>query len=448
MASSAPHTLSSPGAAPPRSSDAIHPRLPDGRTPLRVAWRALWTSRLAVLLAGVLGVLTFGLAPGGQQSFDPTKLTAPFGYFGNLLVSPFARWDSVWYLTIAQYGYGHGGQAARTTFFPLYPLMIRGLGVVLGSDLIAGILISLVCFGVALAVLYRLVALELDDERARICVLLVAFWPMAYYFSAVYTESLFLALSVGCVYQARVGRWASAGLLGALAATSRNSGVVLVVPIVLLFLYGPREDRPRPTVLRRNVLDWLRPVHPVRPALAWVLLVPAGLGLYLLFLVLTTGDGLTPFTQEQVWFHHFAGPFGGVWDGAVAAWDGLRQLIHGQRTPVYFTPAGGDPFTVAGQNLMLFGFLIAGIIAFIGALRRLPFAYSAYALAALALPLSSPVTPQPLQSFPRYEAVVFPLFMWGASWVHARRISTQAIACFAVLLGLFTAEFATWRFVA
>jgi hypothetical protein len=222
----------------------------------------------------------------------------------------------------------------------------------------------------------------------------------------------------------------------------------LVVPIVLLFLYGPRADRPPPTVRGRRLVDRLRPVHPIRPQLAWVLLIPAGLGAYLLFLALSTGNGLTPFTQEHFWFHHFDGPFVGAWDGTVAAWDGLRQLIHGSKTPVYFHQAAGDPFVNAGQNLMLFAFLVLGAVALVGALRRLPFAYAAYALVALALPLSSPVIPQPLQSLPRYEMVVFPLFMWGATWVHRRQISTQTVACFAVLLGLLTAEFATWRFVA
>jgi hypothetical protein len=167
-----------------------------------------------------------------------------------------------------------------------------------------------------------------------------------------------------------------------------------------------------------------------------------------LVLALATGDGLAPFNSQQVWFRHFAGPFGGVWDGAVAAWDGLRQIVHGPGPPVYFTPAGGDPLMVAGQNLMLFGFLGLGVAALIGTFRRLPFAYGAYCLAALALPLSYPVTPRPLISLPRYEVVLFPLFMWGAWWVTRRRVTVPAVATLAVLLGLFTAEFATWRFVA
>jgi hypothetical protein len=132
----------------------------------------------------------------------------------------------------------------------------------------------------------------------------------------------------------------------------------------------------------------------------------------------------------------------------VAAWDGLRQLIHGPPPPLYFDKAGGNPLMVAGQNLMLFGFLALGAVAGVGALRRLPVAYGAYAVAALALPLSYPVSPQPLASLPRYEVVLFPLFMWGALWLRRRRLTEPGVAALAVLLGLFTAEFATWRFVA
>jgi hypothetical protein len=413
------------------------------RSARRVAWQAFWSSRLVVFAAGVLAVLFFGRAP-DTAGFDPARLTAPFGYFGNLLVAPFARWDSVWYLAIAQGGYEH--EATRTAFFPLYPLILRGPGIVIGSDLIAGVLVSLIAFAVALVLLYRLVALELSDELARATVLLVAFCPMAYFFSAVYSESLFLALSLGCILAARTGRWALAGVLGALGAASRNSGITLIVPIVLLFLYGPRADRPRG--LSRAGWRRVLPVHPVTPALAWALLVPAGLGAYIAYLALTTGDGLAPFHVQQVWYRHFAGPFGGVWAASVAAWDGLRQLIHGPPPPVYFDRAGGDALMVAGQNLMLFGFLVLGAVALVGTIRRLPPAYGGYALAALALPLSYPVSPQPLASLPRYEVVLFPLFMSAAQWTARRRLTDPVLAASAVMLGLFTAEFATWRFVA
>jgi hypothetical protein len=412
---------------------------------MRVAWRALWTSRLVILASGILAVLEIGRAA-GTAGFDPDNLTAPFGYFGNLLVAPFARWDSWWYLTIAQHGYGH--DAMRTAFFPLYPMVVSAVGLIVRSDLIAGVLVSLVSFAVALVLLYRLAALELgSSSRARLTVMLVAFCPVAFFFSAVYSESLFMALSVGAVFQARMGRWATAGLLGLLGAAERNSGVMLVVPLALLFLYGPRADRPAVVAAAGSGASpgdrrgWRRllPRYAIEPQILWIALVPLGLLAYLGYLALSLGDGLAPLHAQTLWFHHFAGPFGGVWDGAKAAWDGLRQLIHGSTMPVYFTAAGGNPLSA---------FLALGVFAIIGTLRRLPIAYGAYVLAALALPLSDPVKPQPLASLPRYEVVLFPLFMWGAAWLEERGWSDSGLAGSAVLLGLFTAMFATWRFVA
>ena len=464
---------------PPRLARAARWRPPGGGADLRTCWRALWTSRLVVLASGVFAVLQFGRAP-GAGAFDPARLTAPFPYLGNLLAAPLARWDSVWYLIIARGGYDHA--PARTAFYPLYPLLIRIIGTVLGSDLAAGVVISLACFAVGLVVVHRLTSLELGEDNAGVCVMLLAFSPMAFFFSAVYTESLFLALSAGCIYRARRGRWASACLLGGLAAASRNTGVLLAVPLVLLYLYGPRADSavlaragggsvgmgvpgggvPRAGIPRGGVphaqagrssrahtlLARLRPRYPLRASFLWLALVPAGLCAYIAWLALTTGNGLAPFGVEHLWLRQFAWPWGGVWQGAVAAWDGLRQLIHGPPPPTYFTPAAGNALTVAGQNLMLFAFLVAGAIACVGVFRKLPFAYGAYVVVALAATLSYPVTPQPLASLPRYELVLFPLFMWGATWVRRRRLVTPAIATGAVLLGVFTAEFATWRFVA
>jgi len=134
------------------------------------------------------------------------------------------------------------------------------------------------------------------------------------------------------------------GWLGGLAAAERNSGVMLLVPIVLLFLYGPREDavaRIRATTESR--LARLRPRYRLTPKLGLGATRPAGLAAYVLVLALTTGDGLAPFRSQEVWFRNFAGPLGGIWDGAVAAWDGLRQLLHGPAAAALLREGGGRP---------------------------------------------------------------------------------------------------------
>jgi len=147
----------------------------------------------------------------------------------------------------------------------------------------------------ALLYLYKLVEHQYNRHVAQRAVFYVSIFPTAIFFSAVYSESLFLALSGGCSWRARTGRWAWAGLLGGWAAAERATGVTLVVPLILLFLYGPRVERARAFPMAAR--PWLRrllPRYRPSPALAWVLLVPAGLGAYTLALVFLTGNGVAP----------------------------------------------------------------------------------------------------------------------------------------------------------
>ena len=132
-----------------------------------------------------------------------------------------------------------------------------------------------------------------------------------------------------------------------------------------------------------------------------------------------------------------------------AAFEGARQLLSFQRHHVYFPSAGGSPFVDAGHNLMLIAFLLAAIPAVLGVVRRLPLAYGAYVIAALALPLSYPVSSQPLMSLPRFLVVLFPLGIWLAAWLTEHpRAQRPALALSAVLMALFAAQFATWHWVA
>ncbi|MFA9270738.1 MAG: mannosyltransferase family protein [Baekduiaceae bacterium] len=221
------------------------------------AWRdalfALWTSRLLVLVAGIVAAAAFGFSARAED-FDPAGYTIGLGSVADVVVAPFARWDSVWFLSIAGDGYDDG---ARAAFFPLYPVLVGALGTVLGSDLVAGVVVSLVALTAALVALHRLTALDFGDGVARGAVLAVAFFPMSFFLSAVYSEALYLALSVGSFLAARTGRWAWVGVLGGCAAATRSAGIVLLLPLVIIWC--KQRDR--------------------RPAdLAWLALVPAGRG--------------------------------------------------------------------------------------------------------------------------------------------------------------------------
>jgi hypothetical protein len=444
---------------------------PARMTAVRESWRALWSSRVLVWAAGVGTILAFGFGP-VRKAFDPPGVTRGFGRLGDLLAAPAARWDAAWYLVIARFGYRPDlgvYTAPRTAFFPLYPLGLRTIAWFGVPEVLAGVLLSVAAFALALYGIHRLTTLELARagrfsmagdrvaDAARLSVMLTAFAPMAFFFSAVYSESLYLALSVGVFWSAREGRWMWVGVLGALACATRSTGLVLALPAVMIYLYGPRADRPPdflgarrlPARALRGVPFRVRPRYRLRREALWLGLLPMGVILYGAYLGLSGGDPLAPLHAQEVWGRHFAGPYVGAWDGVKAAFEGARQLLSFQRQHAYFPSGGGSPFVDAGHNLMLIAFLAAAIPALVGVVRRLPLAYGAYVIAALALPLSYPVSSQPLMSLPRFLVVLFPLGIWLAAWLAEHpRAQRPALACSAVLMAVFVAQFATWHWVA
>jgi hypothetical protein len=396
----------------------------------RAAVRIGLSSRVAVLLVAIFAALSFGPASGGLARENADKFDAPglTHAIADPVLAPLARWDSVWYLTIADSGYG--GSTARAAFFPLYPLLVRAVGTVFGGShaalLVAAFLVSLTAFVAALALLYRLAELELGRRLARPTLLLLAVFPAAVYFGAPYSESLFLLLAVGAFYAARTDRWAWAGGCAGLAAATRSAGLLLALPLVVIWW----ESRPRRA---GNA--------------AWLLLAPLGLAAYAAWLGLVEGDALRFLDVQDAWSRHLAVPLAGAWDGLVAAADGVRQLASGSRTPVYFDVAAGDPFRIAAINIMLFATLVFAVGACVGVFRRLPRAYGIWVAASLLLPLTLPVTPQPLMSLPRFVSVLFPVFMWLAAVSEERRVTDLVVAASAVGLGLFTAQYASWHWI-
>src|SRR5205085_7930340 len=153
-----------------------------------------------------------------------------------------ARWDTDFYHQIATAGYRWDRSAflhQNVVFFPLYPLLMRWGGALLGGHpLLAGTVISLAAFAGAMSLLYRMAVLELGEEKAWPVILLVSTYPFALVYSAVYTESLFLFLTVGAFYAMR-RRHLLLGALAVLAAgLTRPNGFWLALPLLWMATTG------------------------------------------------------------------------------------------------------------------------------------------------------------------------------------------------------------------
>jgi Mannosyltransferase (PIG-V) len=407
------------------------------REAARDAWSAFWSSRLLVWVAGMAAVLAFGWSEHNATRLDPLFLTLPFDdAFSNLLVAPAVRFDSAWYLTIAQHGYDATG---RPAFFPMLPGLIKLMGESVAAQVLAGIALSSACGFGGLYLLHRLVSLDFDAQHAKSVVWLAAWFPGALVLSAIYTESLFLVLSIGSIYAARLGRWPIAGIIGGVAAASRSGGVLLLVPLLILYFYGPRADAPRPALGS----SWIRPRYPLRPSALWLLAVPAGLIAYMAYLGMNLGDPTAVFTAQDQWGRSFVplgGLVSGIWSGITGAWDllvpGVTRQLDG--------PTLVSPELLALRDVFMLAFLVLGLWLLYECANRLNLAYTAYAVCGLALPVSVPAQGNPLMSLPRFEFVLFPLWIALALWAMERGRYRRMLISFGVLLAASSALFVEW----
>ncbi len=371
------------------------------------------------LLSRLFFFETAGLAsiylPHAWVETPPGRFPPSGNFFYHILAGLWAHWDGLWYLSIANVGYANRPQA--TAFFPLYPLAIK----IFGGGVISGMAVSMVAFIVALWMFARLVSIDMGPRVAWFTILGLAIFPTAFYFNAVYTESLFLMLAVSSLYFLRIGRYWIAGPLGLLATLTSTYGLVLALP----FLW---------VIWRTHGILLKKLMH--------VLWMPIGLVLYMLFLIPRFGDPLVFEKVQKYWGRHFE-------LFPVTIFDAFKSAYHA--LPVFFNPdrlfATGVPTTTASNFFNLLFAAFAVVIAVYSA-KRIPFYLWIYMLGALLIPFSYPAG-DPLMSMPRLVLESFPIFI-GLGNVMARVRWTRAVY-FAVAIPagmLLTALFATAHWVA
>ncbi len=356
----------------------------------------IFLTRLPVLLAGVIAVTVVGTNP-------PPAAEALWRVSANEVANLLARWDTAFYYSIAADGYGWNPASfshQNIVFFPLYPLMMRWGGALLGGQpLFAGMIVSLVAFAGAIVLLHRLAILELGEERAQSAVILLATFPYALFYSVVYTESLFLLLTVGAFYAMRRNRLSAVAACGVAAGLTRPNGFWLALPLACLAL-----------------------AHRRRPMAFVVACTPLlGVALFSGYLFLRFGDALA-------WIH------------GQGAWG---NLLAGQWPAPDPAPLPGEPAIKPTEvvvwigNIAAFGVATAAIVP---VWRRLGLAYAAW----IAVAIFPPVAMHLFISLGRFTAVLFPVFFWMAWRIPRSRLPAVATA-FAVGQLVLAVWFFLWR---
>ena len=346
-----------------------------------------------------------------------------YGPASDFLFRSLSQWDARWFLQIALHGYEEVPQAAA--FFPVYPTVVHGVAWVTGSVLVAGVLVSLASAAVAAWVLAQIARPLLGARGAHDAVLYLALYPVGLVLTSLYSEGLFLALAAGSFLAAMRGRPVLAGVLGGLATGTRLVGLALLPALTLLLWRGPG-----PRSLAR---------------LAPLLLVPAAVGLYALYLEWALGDPWA-FTSAQADWNRDASPLGplaGIKDAVLAAGTGTRNLLDLPAT------GPGHDQRVGLWNVSHLAILVVAVWLTWIAWRRLGAAFGAYSAATLAIVLSAPAEGFPLVSLPRFLLADFPLFLALAALTQERpRARDAVLAAFAALGAVAAAAFARGIWIA
>ena len=311
---------------------------------------------------------------------------AMMGWSGDFYLTFHKIWtygDSFHYIDIAERWYQSSGsidEVVRLVFLPFYPILIRLFAHIFKSAFWSALIISQLTFSVAGYVLYRLARLDSDHESAMRSVKYLVLLPSAFFFAAPMSDSLFLLLSLSCVYFARQKKYLTACLFGCLAAFTRSLGITLLAPVCFELVADFKRLRKNGKLDFKYVFSCLS-----------IILIPLGLAAY--FYVNYTVSG-NPFQYAIYQYEHWGQELGFFFN--TASYQMKFALLSIQE----------------GSINMLLGLWLPNILFMFGSLsvlclavKRLRPSYVAYFIAYFCFSLGTTW----LLSGPRYLASLFPI---------------------------------------
>jgi hypothetical protein len=377
-----------------------------------MTWQRALVYGLAAYVVSRLCVLAGAGVRAAQVVVDATEQGEERpGSAVSIITGVFTQWDGLWYLEIVRNGYPRSippdityfQEEARAAFFPLYPMLVRAVDVVLpGGDTMAALGLNVVMGAVAVVLVGMLARRVTDVETAARSMVIFAVFPGSFVLSFSYSEATLIVLAAACLLLLLDERWLLAGLVGALATATRPNGLAVVAACAVAAFIAIRHRR-----------DW--------SSLAAPLISPLGFVGFQAFLFWHTDESAAWWrVQREAWA-----------EGTSFGFTALRRT-YGFITNPLASPT--DTITVA--TLVALGIALWCVWK-----RRLPPPLLAYSLVVIVLML----LPATVTARPRFLFTAFPLVIPVAAWFPRRdRVAWELmlVACgagLAALTGLYAA---------
>jgi hypothetical protein len=366
---------------------------------------ALAVVAVYVLWRGTLLLFAFAGTNLGYAPFLAPKSGAerPSGYF----LEAWCQWDCAWYDRIIAHGYtetSYGRHDQReAAFFPLYPALSRGLGGIIGNRRVAGLVVSHTGTILGLWFIMLTALFFFDPEKSKRSLVFLLVFPGSVFFSAFYSEGLFLCGAAGSFYWFFRRRFLLCGLFGAVAMLSRSAGILLFLVFGAALAFDIVRGRER--------FEW---------PMLWLLFIPAALGAFMAALYLSVGDPLAFAASQRGWGRSLTFPL-----------KTLAREIRG--LDLGFPKSARNVHRIADT---------AAAVSFLGisiamALRRYHPALWLFVAGGVLMPLSTGQA----SSMVRFVAVLFPAFYFLADAASDRRIERALVYGFSFFLAVYTLMF-------
>ncbi len=365
----------------------------------------------AILILWVVSLLTSAyIAPrfipetlfvGSRNSFDERLPQWLYDNRMPRLIWMWANLDGNHYLSIARNGY----YEFENGFFPLYPLTIRAVTNLSGLPfLLSGLLVTYISFILFLKFLHNLLKLDFTDQESNRTILWIIVFPVAFYLIAIYNDSLYLFLTIGCLYAVRKNKWWLGGILGGLAALARFPGIAIFPALLVEWWSGKRR---------------IRDLIPV-------LFIPLSTLSYFLYLHIWEGNWNLFVTSMSVWRQDsFVFPL------QTAYWYFKILTSVSPNSLMYFVA------------LAEFAAVIFSIVVLAKGFRLVRRSYWVYAVSYLLIPMSGGT----FQGDPRYIIHAFPVILIFSQLMSKNRWRYLIMGGFFILQLIFMAFFSQGYFI-